>query len=174
VSLKRCRPRPRPRREFLSPGQAVEADIRFLKGRSGRLAQFTAIDEANRYRLLKLYAHNTTKSEIDFVEELRRRLPMAIERIKTDHGSKFGTDFTCHLHGVGIAHRYIPRGSPETNGMVERSHRTDAEEFDRRTHFRAVEELQAKLRVWESEYNHPRPHLALKGKPVIADGKFPS
>src|SRR2546428_8689666 len=66
------------------------------------------------------------------IDEVRRRLPMAIQRIQTDHGSEFGTDFTWHLQDVGILHRRIPRGCPESNGKVERSHRTDADEFYRR------------------------------------------
>lgn len=74
------------------------------------------------------------------------------------------TDFTWHLRDLGIAHRRIPPGCPEVNGKVERSHRTDGEEFYRRTIFRTPGELAAKLRRWEHEYNHQRPHLALAGK----------
>jgi transposase InsO family protein len=167
VSLKRYHPRPRVRRETLVPGQSVQVDVKFLKGRSGRFYQFTAIDEATRYRVLKLFGHNTIKSAVDFDEELRRRLPFAIQRITTDHGSEFGTDFTWHLHDLGIDHRYIPRGYPESNGKVERNHRTDQEEFYRRVRFRTLEELQTKLRTWEHEYNHLRPHLALKGQTPV-------
>lgn len=164
VTLKRHRPR---WRDILVPGQSVQVDVRFLKGRSGHFCRFTAIDEATRYRVAKLYAHNSIGSSIDFVEESRQRLPVAIQRIKTDHGSEFGTDFTSHLYDLGIAHRYIPRGRPESNGKVERSHRTDVEECYRRVRFRTLEELQAKLRAWEHEYNHLRPHLALKGRTPI-------
>ena len=63
---------------------------------------------------------------------------MAIQRIQTDHGSEFGTDFTWHLQDVGILHRRIPRGCPESNGKVERSHRTDADEFYRRAQFKST------------------------------------
>ena len=59
---------------------------------------------------------------------------------------------------------HIPPGCPEVNGKVERSHRTDGEEFYRRTTFRTPGELAAKLRRWEHEDNHRRPHLALAGK----------
>lgn len=58
-------------------------------------------------------------------------------------------------------------GQAERNGSnskVERSRRTDEEEFYRRTTFRSVAELTVKLRHWEHEYNHRRPHLALAGK----------
>lgn len=164
VSLKRYRPGPRRRRELVIPGQSVQVDVKHLTLNSGRLYQFTAIDEATRYRVLKIYSHNTIKSAIAFIDEVRRRLPVAIQRIKTDHGSEFGTDFTWHLHDLGIAHRHIPRGSPESNGKVERSHRTDEEEFYRRVTFRTPQELARKLRQWEHEYNHRRLHLALRGK----------
>ena len=66
---------------------------------------------------------------------------MAIQRVQTDHGNEFGTDFTWHLRDLGIAHRRIPPGCPEVNGKVERSHRTDGEEFYRRTIFRTPGEL---------------------------------
>lgn len=98
----------------------------------------------------------------DFIDEPWRRFPVAIQRIKTDPGSEFGSAFTWHLQDLGIAHRYIPHGSPESNGKVERSHRTDEEECSRRVRSRTLEELQTKLRTWGHEYNHLRPHLALK------------
>src|SRR5207247_1378459 len=87
------------------------------------------------------YAHNSIRSATDFVDELRRRFPAAIQRIQTDHGSEFGTDFTWHLRDLGLAHRHIPRGCPESNGKVERSHRTDEDEFYRRTILRSQAEL---------------------------------
>src|SRR5205823_293167 len=66
-----------------------------------------------------------------------------------------------HLQDVGILHRRIPRGCPESNGKVERSHRTDADEFYRRAQFKSTEELAKQLARWEHEYNHRRLHLAL-------------
>ena len=89
---------------------------------------------------------------------------MAIKRIQTDNGSEFGTDFTWHLHDLGIDHTHIPPGCPEANGKVERSHRTDEQEFYRRTTFRSRNDLRCQLKQWEAEYNCRRPHLALRGQ----------
>jgi transposase InsO family protein len=164
VSQKRYRPGPTRRRDLHVPGQSVQVDVKHLKLEHRRRYQFTAIDEATRFRVLKLYDHSTIQSAVDFVEQLRRTLPVAIQRIQTDHGSEFGTDFTWHLHDLGIAHKRIPPGCPEANGKVERSHRTDEDEFYRRTHFRTRQELARKLREWEWEYNHRRLHLGLGGK----------
>ncbi len=64
-----------------------------------------------------------------------RRLPFAIQRIQTDNDSSFGPQFTWHLADLDIAHRYIPPASPEVNSKVERSHKTDADEFYRGKQF---------------------------------------
>ena len=164
VSQKRYRPGPKRRPELHIPGQSVQVDVKHLKTQSGRLYQFTAIDEATRYRVLKIYDHNSIQSAIQFINEVRQAFPVAIRRIQTDNGSEWGTDFTWHLHDLGIAHRHIPPGCPQSNGKVERSHRTDENEFYRRVTFRTRSELVRKLRAWEHEYNHRRLHLALGGK----------
>lgn len=164
VSQKRYRPGPKRRPELRVPGQSVQVDVKHLKMQSGRLYQFTAIDEATRYRVLKIYDHNSIQSAIHFINEVRQAFPAAIRRIQTDNGSEWGTDFTWHLHDLGIAHKHIPPGCPESNGKVERSHRTDEDEFYRRATFKTRPELVRKLRAWEHEYNHRRLHLALGGK----------
>jgi len=164
VSQKRYRPGPKRRRDIHIPGQSVQVDVKHLKMRSGRLYQFTAIDEATRYRVLKIYDHNSIQSAIHFINEVRQAFPAAIRRIQTDNGSEWGTDFTWHLHDLGIAHKHIPPGCPESNGKVERSHRTDEDEFYRRVTFKTRPELVRKLRAWEHEYNYRRLHLALGGK----------
>jgi transposase InsO family protein len=50
------------------------------------------------------------------------------------------------------------------NGKVERSHKTDSEEFYRGRYFRHKKDLTRRLKKRETEYNEDRPHLALKGK----------
>ncbi len=169
VSLKRYRPGPKLQAEgpLPVPGQSAQIDVKFVP-RAGharqRFYQFTAIDEATRYRVLRVYNYNNTRSAVTFLDEVRRRLPFAIQRIQTDNDSSFGPQFTWHLADLGIAHRHIPPASPEVNDKVERSHKTDAEEFYRGKQFRNRKQLGHRLRGWEKEYNEQRPHLALKGK----------
>lgn len=90
--------------------------------------------------------------------------PMAIQRIQTDHGSEFGTDFTWHLPDLGIGHKRVPPGCPGVHATVERNHRTDEDGFCRRGRFRTRRELLRKLRGWEWEYNHRRLHLGIGGQ----------
>lgn len=52
------------------------------------------MDEATRYRILTIDDHNSLQLAIACIEELRHRFPVAIQRIRTDHGFEFGKDFT--------------------------------------------------------------------------------
>ena len=97
VSLKRYRPGPQQHPKLQAPGRLHPNGCKHIKLGSGRVYQFTAIDEATRYRILKIYDHNSIQSAIAFVEALCQALPVAIQRIQTDHGSEFATDFTWHL-----------------------------------------------------------------------------
>jgi transposase InsO family protein len=160
------RPPPRKQAPPRTPGESLQVDVNFVPKRiSGNLQfyQFTAIDEASRFRVLRIFDHNSTKSAVAFLDEVRKVFPTALKRVQTDNGSEFGWDFTWHLRDLGIDHRRIPRGCPEVNGKVERSHRTDSQEFYRRIKSASLRQLAQALATWEREYNFGRPHMALKG-----------
>jgi transposase InsO family protein len=64
----------------------------------------------------------------------------------------------------GIRHVYIKPTSPQLNGKVERSHRTDEQEFYQLLTCTDDVDLGAKLAEWERFYNLSRPHGAFNGK----------
>ena len=64
----------------------------------------------------------------------------------------------------GMKHIYIKPRSPQLNGKVERSHRTDQEEFYQLLTYIDDVDLNHKLEAWEQFYNLNRPHAALDGK----------
>ena len=57
-------------------------------------------------------------------EKIRRFQYTAI-----DNGHEFQTKFHWYVEDQGIRHAYIKRGTPQLNGKVERSHRSDGQEF---------------------------------------------
>ena len=59
---------------------------------------------------------------------------------------------------------YIKPRTPQLNGKVERSHRTDKDEFYPLLTYRDDVDLEKKLAVWERFYNFDRPHGAHSGK----------
>ena len=65
---------------------------------------------------------------------------------------------------IGIRHIYIKPRSPQLNGKVERSHRTDQEEFYQLLTYTDDVDLNKKLKNREEFYNFNRPHGAFEGE----------
>ncbi len=149
------------------PGDQVQVDVKFLDtlGLEGKkYYQFTAIDGCTRYRVLRIYDPNSVQSATDFINQVKAALPFAIRQVQTDKGSEFSETFSWHLADLGIGHRKTRIRSPEENGKIERSHRTDGEEFYGLNRFVSIQHCMRLLRQWEKEYNTKRPHMALGGK----------
>ena len=77
---------------------------------------------------------------------------------------QFQALFHWHIEDQGMQHVYIKPRSPQLNGKVERSHRTDQEEFYQLFTYKTDVDLSEKLKVWEQFYNLYRPHTAFRGK----------
>jgi transposase InsO family protein len=92
------------------------------------------------------------------------KLPFCIHTVRTDRGHEFQAQFHWHVEDKGIRHVYIKPRSPQLNGKVERSHRTDQEEFYQLLTYTDDVDLNKKLAEWERFYNLERPHGAFNGK----------
>jgi transposase InsO family protein len=144
-------------------------DVKFLifKGKNGQKLkryQYTAIDDATRVRALKVYTRHTQKNAIHFVDYVINKFPFRIQQIRTDRGHEFQALFHWHVEDKGIRHVSIKPRSPQLNGKVERSHRSDQEEFYQLLTYKNDVDLEKRLYEWEQFYNFARPHGAHKGK----------
>jgi transposase InsO family protein len=152
-----------------APGHHVQVDVKFLtlkrkKGSPVRRYQYTAIDDATRVRALKIYRRHTQANAIDFIDYVVKKFPFRIHTIRTDRGHEFQALFHWHAADLGMEHVYIKPRTPQLNGKVERSHRTDKDEFYQLLTYRDDVDLEKKLAVWERFYNFDRPHGAHGGK----------
>lgn len=84
--------------------------------------------------------------------------------IRTDRGHEFQSGFHWHVEDLGMQHIYIKPRTPQHNGKVERSHRTDQTEFYQLLEYTDAFDLNAKLEVWESFYNYDRLHISFEGQ----------
>jgi transposase InsO family protein len=151
------------------PGHHIQMDVKFLSfvaenGEKIRRFQFTAIDDATRVRALKIYDRHTQANAIDFVDYVIGRFPFRIKEIRTDNGHEFQAGFHWHVEDKGIRHVYIKPSSPQLNGKVERSHRSDQQEFYQLLTYKGDVDLEEKLAEWERFYNLARPHGAHSGR----------
>ena len=145
------------------PGELVQIDSKFLPKKK---YQYTAIDVVSKWRFLEVYSRLTQENSVDFVNKLlvkAKRKGIKISLIQTDNGHEFQEDFRNCLNLTGIKHQYTWIHTPDQNGVVERSHRTDEEEFYQETEidYSDLEEINTKLKVWLEYYNTKRLHFSL-------------
>lgn len=137
------------------PGDRVQLDT--CKIAPG-VYQYTAVDDCTRYRVLGLYKRRTASNTIKFIDKLIEEMPFPIQRIQTDRGTEFfAIKVQKHLMKFSIKFRPIKPGSPHLNGKVERSQKTDFDEFYSTVDLKASD-LEDQLQEWQHFYNWYRPH----------------
>ncbi len=104
---------------------------------------------------------------MDFFDAVIEEIPFPIQRIQTDRGREFfATKFQKRLLEWGIKFRPIKPASPHLNGKVERSQRTDLDEFYSNVDIKDPQ-LPDLLAQWQHYYNWDRPHSSLDGKTPV-------
>jgi transposase InsO family protein len=164
--------------ESSRPGELLCQDTFYvgqLKG-VGKVWLHTVVDT---YGSLAFGFLHTTKQPETAVAVLHNDvLPFYAERdipvsaLLTDNGREFcGTDshpYELYLALADIEHRTTRVRRPQTNGFVERFHRTVLDEFFRQafrtTLYESVETLQADLNTWLGFYNAERPHQGYRNR----------
>ena len=130
---------PEPHIYVCRPGEMVGIDafkVGRLKGTEGDVWQLTAIDIYSSFGWAELIAcpsgNPTDKQTSRFARRIAGDLRDAgwqLERVLSDNGNEFrGHRFTTTLTKLGARHTFIRSGRPQTNGHVERLHRTILEE----------------------------------------------
>ena len=137
----------------------------------GRIYQQTFIDTYAKIGMAKLYDRKTPLTAADLLND--RVIPfydehgVVLQRVLTDRGTEYcGTydrhEYELYLAVENIDHSRTKTKSPQTNGIVERFHKTMLDEFYRiafrKKIYAALDELQADLDAWLTEYNEVRTH----------------
>jgi transposase InsO family protein len=92
-----------------------------------------------------------------------------IERVLSDNGPAYRSFLwrdACAELGITVK-KTRPR-RPQTNGTIERLHRTLADGWAYKQLYRSEHARRAALPGWLHQYNHHRPHSALGGLPPIS------
>jgi transposase InsO family protein len=91
---------------------------------------------------------------------------VTIERVLSDNGSCYRSrEWAATCTDLGIARKYTRPYRPQTNGKVERYHRTLADEWAYARPYRTETERRAAPDPWLHTYNNHRGHTALGGHP---------
>ena len=137
----------------------------------GRIYQQTFVDTYSKVAFAKLYDRKTPITAADLLND--RVIPffddreVKLLRVLTDRGTEYcgnpeHHEYELYLAVEDVDHSRTKTKSPQTNGIVERLHKTMLNEFYRiafrKKIYRSIDELQADLDEWVASYNQERPH----------------
>ena len=165
-------PEPEPHIESGRPGELVGIDCFFvgrLHGTKGPVWQITAIDTYSSFAWADLVVCPSSGPTVEHTSALARRVAAELqaagwqlERVLTDNGSEFGRRQFDQRLPAGVCHTQIRSGRPQTNGHVERLHRTILEECWRPAFARYLQVrysgLRRDLSRYLHDYNYDREH----------------
>lgn len=164
--------------DCLHIGSFKETKVGRNKHAKGQIWQYTAIDVASSYTWAELHTtpHNPDPA---LTSRLAHRVAADLttwgwrwKAATTDNGNEFrAATFRDTLEGLGVEHRFIKAGRPQTNGKAERVQGTMIQELYQPTLTNYVEPsitgLRRDLAAYLTYYNHTRRHYGRwnKGTP---------
>jgi transposase InsO family protein len=93
---------------------------------------------------------------------------VTVERVLSDNGSAYRSRaWRTACAELGITPKRTRPYRPQTNGKIERFHRTLADGWAFARMFLSESARRKALPAWLHEYNHHRPHTALRNRPPI-------
>jgi transposase InsO family protein len=129
----------------------------------------TALDDHSRLAYTEILADERKDTAAAFLHRAHAwyaGLGITIERVLSDNGPCYRSrDWAAACSQLNIAPRRTRPYRPQTNGKVERYHRTLADEWAYAKPYRTETERRAALPDWLHTYNNHRGHTALGGHP---------
>ena len=146
-----------------APGQLIQMDTKHTGYVDGhKTYQFTAIDILSRLRVLEPATTKSSRQAAQFLEICRQEFPFPIQAVQHDNGTEFKGEFKKRLSKLHTPQYFTHIRSPKENSYVERSHRTDDEEFyDQELVAATPVRRRIQLKRWQEVYNKERPHESL-------------
>lgn len=150
----------------ISPGY-LQADVKYvtpeLSGLSYTSYEYALVDIYSRYKLALILPVLDESGAIITLKYTLEQAPFKIHYIQTDNGLEFQQLFHGFCKENNIAHYYIRKNSPNENAVIERTFRTDQDEFFFRLDKAPVDIN--KLNMWFQKflgyYNQERLHFSL-------------
>lgn len=154
--------------EHEAPNQLWQMDFKgHFAWNGGRSHPLTVLDDHSRFALCLRHCRNeqreTVMAQLVRVFE-RYGVP---ERMTMDNGSPWGdkpgswTQLELELMKQGIRVTHSTPGHPQTQGKLERFHRSLKAELLQGNRFVSEKDIQRKFDTWRDVYNQQRPHEAL-------------
>lgn len=134
-----------------------------LSGLPWTVFEYALIDIYSRYKEALIVPNLDAHASVSFLRVIVPQIPFPVRFIQTDNGLEWQSEFLDYLAGQHIDHHFVHKNSPNENAIIERSFRTDEEEFFAWRYHRAMDlhDLNTQFQEYLHFYNHERPHLGI-------------
>lgn len=132
----------------------------------------TVIDDHSRVAYAEIHDDETAQTAIGVLQRAVSWFAdhgVRVERVLSDNGSAYKSHAWRHAcNDLGIRAKKTRPYRPQTNGKIERFHRTMADGWAFSRHYSGESARRAALPSWLHFYNHHRPHTAIGKVPPIS------
>ena len=145
----------------------LQSDIKYvtpeLSGLSYTTYEYAFIDIYSRYKVALILPTLDQEAAITALRWMVNQFPFRPKFVQTDNGWEFGSRFTAECTKLALAHYFIHKRTPNENAVIERSFRTDQDEFFYYLEKRPqdINELNLWFQTYLKEYNEERPHFGI-------------
>jgi transposase InsO family protein len=142
------------------------------KPRTGKAFLHTVIDDHSRVAYAEICSDEKASTAAGVLERAVAWFTdrgVIVERVLSDNGScyrSFAWRDACAA--LGIVHKRTRPYRPQTNGKIERFHRTLGDGWAYARFYNSEAERRAALPGWLHFYNHHRAHSAIGGEPPVS------
>lgn len=151
----------------LQPGK-LQMDVKYVTPELSGLVHttylYSVIDIWSRWKQGVILPAVDQALAIEALKYIVPLLPFKSDFVQTDNGLEFQSRFKAYVTGeLGWEHHHIHKSSPNENAVIERSFRTDEEEFFWWLEGPATDltRLNADYQGYLNKYNTYRPHLGI-------------
>lgn len=145
------------------PHEHWHTDIKYVNFRGTFLFLISVIDGYSRYIVHHELRMNMQEFDVEItVQRALEKYPFAKPRLITDNGSQFiSKDFAEYLKQAGLQHIRTSIAYPQSNGKIERYHRTIHEECLRTKSLIDLDDARKQIAEFIDYYNTKRLHSSL-------------
>jgi transposase InsO family protein len=145
----------------------LQMDVKYLESRITGLPwtcyEYGVIDIYSRYKQVLILNQIDQDGAIKALLELIPKFPFKVRFVQTDNGFEFQQGFVQCVRELGIEHHFIHKNTPNENAVIERSFRTDEDEFFfyQMKPVKNYDDLVEQYNNYLNWYNNERPHYGI-------------
>ena len=147
----------------LEAHQEWHTDIKYINFKGTFLFFISIMDGYSRYIVHHELRASMTEFDVEIVlQRAVEKYPDKKPKLITDNGSQYiSKDFQSYLKEVGLQHVKTSPSYPQSNGKIERFHRSLEEECVRTTSMINLDDAKLQLAQYVNHYNNHRLHSSL-------------